>query len=329
MDVSFVIVNYNTCAHLDACLTSIQAATTCSHEVIVVDNGSTDGSTALVQERHPAVRLLANRHNVGFAAANNQGARVAAGRYLLLLNPDTRVEGDAPARLAAFMDAHPEIGICAPRNYNGADHVLFGARGEVQINYFHFPQYQGLAGIWRALGRRLGLPVAAKREPPPFVQHDGYLLADWLRGCSLFVRADLYRRLGGMDEGFFLYMEDTELCRRIVRTGLQCAVVTDAVVVHYGGASYQDAPGTRVNTMLAPHFLRAKYHYVAVTAGRRAEWSVRLADLLAGGVDLLSGADATAQGKVDGRTRIAAAVDVRTTRRGVVQLWGNGGAAEG
>lgn len=316
MDVSFVIVNYNTCAHLDACLASIAAATTCSHEVIVVDNGSTDGSTARVQERYPAVRLLANPQNAGFAAASNQGARAARGRYLLLLNPDTRVEGDAPVRLTAFMDAHPEVGICAPRNCNGADHVLFGARGEVQVNYFHFPQYQGLAGVWRALGRRLGLPVAAKRAPPPFVQHDGYLLADWLRGCSLFVRADLYRRLGGMDEGFFLYLEDTELCRRIVRAGLQCAVVTGAIVVHYGGASYQDAPGARIKTMLAPQFLRAKYHYLAVTAGRRAEWSVRLADALAGSMDLLRGANAAAQGRVDGRTRIAAALDVRTTRRG-------------
>jgi GT2 family glycosyltransferase len=316
MDVSVIIVSYNTRDHLDACLASITVAMTCSHEVIVVDNGSTDGSPELVQARHPAVRLLANPHNAGFAAANNQGARAARGRYLLLLNPDTRVEGDAPSRLAAFMDAHPEIGICAPRNCNGADHVLFGARGEVQINYFHFPQYQGLAGVLRALRLRLGLPVAAKRAPPSFVQHDGYILADWLRGCSLFVCADLYRRLGGMDEDFFLYMEDTELCRRIVRAGLRCAVLTDAIVVHYGGASYQDAPGARIKTMLAPHFLRAKYHYVAVTEGRRAEWSVRLADALAGGMEWLRGGVDTAQGKVDGRTRIAAALDIRTTRRG-------------
>jgi len=316
MDVSVIIVSYNTRGHLDACLASIQAATTCDHEIIVVDNGSTDGSAALVQDRYPAVRLLANTHNAGFAAANNQGARMAGGRYLLLLNPDTRVEPGAPVRLAAFMDAHPEIGICAPQNRNGEDHVLFGARGEVQVNYFHFPQFLGLAGVRRALGRHLGLPVAAKRAPLPFVQQDGYILADWLRGCSLFVRADLYRRLGGMDEGFFLYLEDTELCRRIVRSGLQCAVVTDAVVVHYGGASYQDAPGARINTMLAPHFLQAKYHYVAVTAGRCAAWSARLADLLTGGMELLRGGVGAAQGRIDGRTRIAAALDVRTTRRG-------------
>ena len=153
MDVSFVIVSYNTCAHLDACLTSIQTATSCRHEVIVVDNGSTDGSTALVQERYPAVRLLANPGNVGFATANNQGARVARGRYLLLLNPDTRVTPGAIERLTVFLDNHPEIGICAPQNRNGEDHALFGVRDDVQVNYFHFPHFHGMAGILRGILR--------------------------------------------------------------------------------------------------------------------------------------------------------------------------------
>ncbi|HRW48195.1 MAG: glycosyltransferase family 2 protein [Caldilinea sp.] len=281
MDVTAVVVSFNTCSHLERCLASIYA-TQCQCELIVIDNASTDGSSAMVRANFPAAMLVENQCNIGYAAAANQGARLASGRYLLLLNPDTVVEDDAIERLAAFMDAHPEIGICAPQNRNGEDHELFGEQGAVQNNYFHFPSFQGLAGLGTVARRHLGLSVVAPPEPPPFVERDGSILADWLRGCTLFVRSGLYRRLGGMDEGFFLYLEDTDLCRRVRQAGLHCAVVTDATIVHYGGASYREESVPRIKTMLAPHFLRSKYHYVRQERGRIGECSVRLTDLILG-----------------------------------------------
>lgn len=284
MNVSVIVVNYNTRDYLDNCLASLQTAGQCSHEIIVVDNGSTDGSAAMVAERYPTAKRVVNQQNRGFAVANNQGARLATGRYLLLLNPDTQVMPGAMERLVAFMDDHPEIGICAPQNLNGVDHESFGAHGDEQINYLHFPRFQGLAGIGRALLRRLGISVPQRPDPPPFTRCDDgrYILADWLRGCSLFVRADLYRQLGGMDEGFFLYLEDTDLCRRVHQIGLGCAVVMGAFIIHYGGVSYADYEGVRIKTMLGPHYLHAKYYYVRQSQGLGWEWNIRLTDLLVG-----------------------------------------------
>lgn len=281
MDVSVVIVSYNTCGHLAGCIASIQA-TAAASEIIVVDNASGDGSAAMVRGRFPAVRVMENQRNIGFAAAVNQGASLAHGRYLLLLNPDTRVESTAIARMTAFMDTHPAIGVCAPENRNGADHELFGRAGEQQINYFHFPRFRGTAGMRRAALRKAGFSLEKQNEPSPFTESDDHILADWLRGCSLFVRADLFRRLGGFDTGFFFYLEDTDFCRRVGVAGLGCAVVKGAVVAHFGGESYRDEPGARLTTMLAPHFLRSKYHYVRQERGRRAELDVRLADLATG-----------------------------------------------
>lgn len=281
IDVSAIIVSYNTCDHLADCIASVQA-TAPGSEMIVVDNASDDGSAALVRARFPAVQLMANRRNIGFAAAVNQGAGLAHGRYLLLLNPDTRVEDGAITRLTAFMDARPNIGVCAPENRNGADHELFGRRGDRQINYFHFPHFRGTAGMRQALLRKAGFTLEEQNEPPPFTETDDYILADWLRGCSLFVRTDLFRRLGAFDAGFFLYLEDTDFCRRVGAAGLGCAMVKGAVAVHVGGVSYRDQPGARLTTMLAPHFLRSKYHYVRQERGRCAELDVRLADLVAG-----------------------------------------------
>nr|HID14311.1 glycosyltransferase family 2 protein [Anaerolineae bacterium] len=121
LDLSIVIVNWNVCDLLRRCLHSIlssgqQPAT--SIEIIVVDNGSTDGSVEMVRAEFPGVRLIANADNRGFPAANNQGIAAARGRYVLLLNPDTEVVGDALATMVAFADAHPDVGIVGPQLLN-------------------------------------------------------------------------------------------------------------------------------------------------------------------------------------------------------------------
>jgi GT2 family glycosyltransferase len=133
MNVSVLIVSYNTCALLDACLTSIARETRCAHEVIVVDNASRDGSAAMVRDRHPYVKLVANQGNAGFAAANNQASRLAEGHYWLFLNPDTVIVDSAIDRLAAFLDVHPGVGVCGPCHLD--------ASGRPVTSVFRFPTF--------------------------------------------------------------------------------------------------------------------------------------------------------------------------------------------
>jgi GT2 family glycosyltransferase len=282
MDVSVIVVNYNVCDYLDACLASIQSNTSCAYEIIVVDNASTDDSVAMVRERFPAAQLLVNHKNLGYSVANNQGAQVAKGRYLLLLNPDTLVWPGAIDQLVAFMDTHLEIGICAPQNRNGQDSKSFDLKGEIKINYYHFYSFIGMNELWSLVLNHLGLRTAPPLTSQSFVCIDGYILADWLCGCSVLVRTDLFHRLGGMDEVFFLYKEDLDLCRRIRQEGFGCAVLTKATIIHYGGVSSSRYTASFSRPTIIQHSLRSRYHYIRKAHGLRAVWSVRMADLLLG-----------------------------------------------
>ena len=116
MDVSIVIVSYNTCLLLDECIASVVRETKRPHEIIVVDNASTDDSCTMLRDKYPEVILLQNNCNVGFARANNQGFVLGTGRYFLMLNPDTVVLDGALDKLVDFMDANPYAGICGSRN---------------------------------------------------------------------------------------------------------------------------------------------------------------------------------------------------------------------
>jgi len=130
VDLSTLIVNWNTRALLADCLASVHDNVSTLErlnvQTFVVDNASSDGSAAMVRERFPWVRLIENRENVGFARANNQGIRQATGRYVLLLNSDTVVHPGALEALVAFMDAHPQAGACGPRLLNGDSTLQHG-----------------------------------------------------------------------------------------------------------------------------------------------------------------------------------------------------------
>ncbi|MEA3339438.1 MAG: glycosyltransferase family 2 protein, partial [Chloroflexota bacterium] len=134
-DLSIVIVNWNVRDLLRRCLRSIlanlQIRALVHLQVIVVDNGSSDGSVEMVQAEFPAVHLITNAGNRGFPAANNQGLAIARGRYVLLLNPDTEIVGDALALMVAFADAHPDVGMVGPQ--------LLNADGSVQSSRRRFP----------------------------------------------------------------------------------------------------------------------------------------------------------------------------------------------
>jgi GT2 family glycosyltransferase len=235
VDVSFVIVSWNARQHLQKCLRSI--ANTCtgvSHEVIVVDNASSDASLEMVRAEFPDVRVIANTDNVGYGTANNQGTDVAQGRYFALVNSDIEVFAGTLQRLVAFMDANPDVGVLGPRVLN--------ADGTLQPSCRTFPSLRS----W--LFRALALDTTFPRSPwfgDQFMTNWSYgevRDVDILSGCFWLIRRSAHEQVGGLDTRFFMYAEDMDLCLRHRQAGWRVTFLPDAEIIHYGGASSATAP---------------------------------------------------------------------------------------
>jgi len=234
-DLSVLIVSWNTRALLADCLRSIYAGDP-QAEIWVVDNASTDGSADMVRTDFPDVRLIQNRENVGFARANNQALAEASGRYLLLLNPDTIVPPGALTTLVATLDARPDAAGCGP--------LLRNADGSLQLSWARFPGPKSeLTG--RLDRSQLPYPLSELTDPArraflaPFA-------VDWVGGACLLLRADALHHVGLLDEGFFMYSEETDLCYRLSRAlGLgagKILLVPTIAVTHLGGQSSRAVP---------------------------------------------------------------------------------------
>jgi GT2 family glycosyltransferase len=201
-------------------------------EIIVVDNGSGDGSVEMVAREFPEVCLLVNRHNVGFAAANNRALRHAGGRYLLLLNSDTVVLPGALVEMVRYMDEHRQVGALGPRLLN-ADHLP-------QLSVFPFPEifhdvlvileinrWPLVGRLTRWYGRRRDAQMAAATGE-----------VDWVAGACLLLRREALEQIGGLDERLFFGHDDTDLCFRLRRGGWPTVYLTEAAVVHVGSQSW-------------------------------------------------------------------------------------------
>jgi GT2 family glycosyltransferase len=227
MHLSIVIVSYNTRALLEACLRSLRNVDL-GHEVIVVDNASTDGSAAAVRAHFPEVRLIESETNRGFAGGNNLAFPHCRGRYVMLLNADTEVQPGALDALVAFLDAHPQVGAAGPR--------LLNPDGSLQPSGFPFPTF-----TTAALGLLLRRQPAARRQlVPPASAGSGEGESerhDWLTGACLVVRREVVDQVGALDEGFFFEAEDVDWCRRIRAAGWEICLVPAARVMHVRAAS--------------------------------------------------------------------------------------------
>jgi GT2 family glycosyltransferase len=231
--VAVVIVNYRSYPELHACLASLggdPAAT-----VVVVDQQSDPAAASSIERSFPDVRLLRLTGNDGFAAGVNRGARETGTPYLLLLNPDTIAEPGLCTWLAGWMDAHPQVGVAGPRLRNDD--------GTIQGSARRFPDCTtAIAGrsswLTRAIpGNRLSrrnLPAldAVTTEPVD---------VDWVSGACMMIRRDAFDALGGMDEGFFMYWEDADFCRRAAHAGWRTVYCPGAGAVHAGGRSSRHA----------------------------------------------------------------------------------------
>ncbi|MCC6626599.1 MAG: glycosyltransferase family 2 protein [Chloroflexi bacterium] len=228
--LSVIIVNYNTRALLARALDAVAASTlTVPHEIIVVDNGSTDGSLALLRERFPAARVIANERNVGFAAANNQGLAAARGEAFILLNSDAAPEPAAIATLWAALQARPAVGVVGP--------CLLNPDGSVQSSRRRFPTLATLTVESTPLAQWRPFIIVGQRFEMSDVPAIAPQSVDWLVGACLLVRRAAVDAAGPLDAGFFLYAEELEWQWRIQHAGWGVWYEPAARVLHDGGRS--------------------------------------------------------------------------------------------
>jgi GT2 family glycosyltransferase len=227
-EVSVCIVNWNCRELLRRCLESLRAKLQdVSLEVIVVDNGSTDGAADMTEEAFPEVRLIRNADNRGFARANNQAAAVASGTFLFFLNNDTELPPGALRHLLDYARAHPEIGLLGPR--------LVGADGNFQFSFRRRPTLTAL--LHRTLAFRwTGLLRSAYRR---YRGRDGDFettrAVEVLMGAALLVRRHLFESIGGWDESYVFGGEDIDLCARVGRRR-RVVYYPEVTVLHHGRA---------------------------------------------------------------------------------------------
>lgn len=212
VDLSIVVVSYNTATLLQKCLSSVYANPheRYSFEVIVVDNASKDTSCEMVRNNFPQAHLIENSENRGFAAATNQGLLAAKGTYLLLLNPDTEVIGDALWKLVSFLEEEPQAGVVGP--------ALLYADKTFQESAFHFPSLAQIFFDFFPLNWRLTQSRLNGRYPRRWfdakVSRNAFEI-DFPLGACLLTRKSLVEKVGLLDEGFFMYMEEIDWCYRI------------------------------------------------------------------------------------------------------------------
>jgi GT2 family glycosyltransferase len=231
VDVSVVIVTYNSRPVIDACLASLKEHTRgVSFEAIVVDNASRDGTAAHVRDAYAWARVIERATNDGLSAAVNDGVAASTARYVLALNPDTRIDADALSTLAAYLDAHPEVGVAAPK--------LLDDDGTLQLSCRTFPGYStALFGRYSLLTRFLPDNRHSREYLLSDFDHASERDVDWASGAALMFPRAVFDRVGGWDAGFFMFSEDVDFCKRVHDAGLRVVYVPDAVVYHAIGVS--------------------------------------------------------------------------------------------
>jgi N-acetylglucosaminyl-diphospho-decaprenol L-rhamnosyltransferase len=270
MDLVIVIVSYNTKDLLADCLESTFAGLERSGldgEIWLVDNASSDGSAEMVRQRFPAVQLIAHDQNLGFAAGNNLALQAMGlglsgeprqeprPRYVLFLNPDTRIVGDALGALVRFMDATPRAGAAGARLVHGDgnfQHSAFRFPGLAQIFFDFFPLHP------RLLDSRLN-----GRYPRSWYEAGRPFPIDHPLGAALMVRSEVLARLGGFDEQFFMYCEEIDLCRRIKAAGWDIYCVPQSEIVHLVAQSTRQFRHRMFVALWSSRFLMFEKHETA------------------------------------------------------------------
>jgi GT2 family glycosyltransferase len=230
MKLSIIIVSWNVKDDLLCCLQSIKENSASeSFEIIVVDNGSSDGTVDAIKENFPGVIVIANSENRSFSAANNQAIKIAKGQYLFLLNPDTIIHPQSLDNLIKVLDEKPTAGACGPR--------FIDTDGKTHSSVGYLPTFRSLL-YGKTFFRSLGIFRSHyKKLTANKFNYDRQSEVEQLSGAALMVNRSVINEIGLMDENFFLYYEDVDLCLRIRKAGWKIVYVPDAVITHIGGKS--------------------------------------------------------------------------------------------
>lgn len=256
--VSIIIVNYNSEQFLFACLNSLfTKVQNIAYEVIVVDNASLPKSVQFIRHNYPDVQLIINNKNLGFAAANNRGAKEAKGEYLFFLNPDTVLLDNAVLRFYQFLEEQPNISAC------GGNLVL--ADGTPTVSYGNFPsllQEFGGMGFRRFFNRyyERHLSLGKKAEDLSEPTNVSYIV-----GADIFIRKKDFYEISGFDENFFLYYEETDLFYRLHKKGFVSYILPEVKIIHLEGPAL--ISDNKLNLEKWDFWERSKYHYFRKNKG--------------------------------------------------------------
>jgi GT2 family glycosyltransferase len=261
VDISVIVVTLDRSDLLQSCLSSLlRTASSTSVEVIVVDNGSTDDSLEMLKDKFRQVRVIANPTNLGFAKANNQAIPLCRGRYVVLLNNDTIVLDGAIQSLLEFMDEHPSIGCVGPQ--------LLNADGSIQPSYMRFPS---LVGSWRNF-----VSARTRRGAKPLPRMEGdFAYVDAVSGACMMLRKVALDDVGLLDEGYFMYAEETDWCYRAKQAGWRTAYYPAGQVIHLGEQTAHKEPA---RFYVERRYSRVRYyskHHGPIVA-RLDDWMIRL-----------------------------------------------------
>lgn len=263
IDISIIIVNYNVRHFIKRTIESIYASQTSgvSYDITVVDNASIDGSIAMIRETFPDVHLIANQDNVGFSTANNQAIRIAKGRYILILNPDTIIEEDTLNICLRHMDANRSAGAMGVKMIDGAGNFLPESKRDLPTIWNSFTKLAGLAQLFPKSKLFNGYALG-------YLDEDAQHKIKVLCGAFMFVRRSVIDQVGMFDERFFMYGEDIDWSRRIIEGGHEIHYVPDTTIIHYKGESTKKASLNYVKTFYGAMGLYVEKHYT----GSSGKW---------------------------------------------------------
>ena len=255
MDLSVIIVSYNVKPFLEQALHSIvRALEGMDSEIIVVDNGSSDGSPVLLRERFPGIRLIENDENLGFSRANNQALRCAKGKVICLINPDTLVQEDTFRVCMDYLASHTGVGAVGCKILNADGTLQLSCRRSFPTPWIAFTKIMGLARLFPR-SRLFG------RYHLTYLDPDTTAEVEALSGSFMMVRKQVVDDVGLLDEIFFLYGEDLDWCYRIRLKGWKIVYLPKTQIIHYKGRSTQEAPFDYLPVFYGAMRLFVKKHF--------------------------------------------------------------------
>jgi GT2 family glycosyltransferase len=235
IDISFVIVNWNTKDLILQCIDSlISKKGNYTQEIIVVDNASCDGSSNAIKEKHPEVQLIQNSQNLGFAKANNIGIKKSEGAYICLLNSDIQVLDNTISFMINYMNNNKDVGLSGPK--------ILWPDMTLQHSCMNYPSIRTHICETFLLNRLFSHSALFSGEYMFFFNHDKSIKVDWLIGCFMLIRREVLENVGLLDELFFIYSEETDLCKRMHEAGWEIVFLPEVSAIHHNASSSNKNP---------------------------------------------------------------------------------------